>query len=112
MMKVKNMTTATNNSNNIGQDLLAAIKSKDVQETKTQVQQFNDNMRNPDTGADWVIWLTEPANLTEVHKALVADLDIPPRLLAIRRRLMSRAQRAMILMLAIEKALGRVYPNE
>ena len=95
---------------NIGQDLLDAIRSKDAQQAKTQVQQFSANMRNPTVGADYVIWITEPVNLTEVHKALAEDLDVPPRLLAIRRKLMSRAQRAMILMLAIEKALGRLYP--
>jgi hypothetical protein len=95
---------------NIGKDLLDAIKSKDVQRAKAQVQQFNANMRDATVGADYVIWITEPVNLTEVHKALAEDLEVPPRLLAIRRKLMSRAMRAMILVSAMEKALERVYP--
>lgn len=95
---------------NIGESLLNAIKSKDVQETKTQVQQFSDNMRDMTVGADYVIWITEPVNLTEVHKALAEDLEVPPRLLAIKRMAMSRARKAALLVQAMTNALNRVYP--
>ncbi len=93
---------------NVGKDLLDAINSKDVQKALTQVQQFSMKMRDVTVGVDYVVWITEPVNLTTVHKALAEDLGVPPRLLAIRRRLMSRAQKAAMLVLAMEKALERI----
>ncbi len=55
--------------------LLETINSKDVQQSYTQVQQFKEKMRDATVGADYVLWITEPANLTRVHKALAEDLS-------------------------------------
>lgn len=95
--------------NNTGSLLLESIKSKDVQQALAQIQQFRDNMRNVTVGADYVMWITEPVNLTSVHKALAEDLNVPPRLLAIRRSSMNRTQKAVLLMQAIELAVKRVH---
>ena len=93
----------------IGGPLLDAIASKDVQLVLTQVQQFKDNMRDVTVGVNYVLWITEPANLTKVHKALAEDLGVPPRLLAIRRLLtLNRTQKAVMLMQAIEMAIRKV----
>ena len=93
----------------IGGPLLDAIASKDVQLVLTQVQQFKDNMRDVTVGVNYVLWITEPVNLTKVHKALAEDLGVPPRLLAIRRLLtLNRTQKAVMLMQAIEMAIRKV----
>jgi hypothetical protein len=92
-----------------GSQLLETIKSKDVQQTLTQVQQFKEKMRDATVGTDYVLWITEPANLTLVHKALADDLQVPQRLLAIKRVAMSRTQKAVLLVQAIETALKRVH---
>lgn len=97
--------------NNSGDKLLEAIKSKDVQLAITEVRQFNASMCDVTVGANYVAWITAPANLTSVHKALVEDLNIPPRLLAIRRMLMSRPQKAALLIKSMEKALERFLPK-
>ena len=94
---------------NIGLPLLESINSKDAQQALTQVQQFRDNMKNMTVGADYVMWITEPVNLTSVHKALAEDLNVPPRLLAIRRSIMNRTQKAVLLVQAIELAVKRVH---
>ena len=99
------MTTNTN----IGTSLLESINSKDAQAALTQICQFRENMRNPAVGADYVMWITEPVNLTSVHKALAEDLNVPPRLLAIRRSSMNRTQKAVLLSQAIELAVRRVH---
>ena len=96
-------------TNEMGLTLLESIKSKDAQQALTQVQQFRDNMRNVTVGADYVMWITEPANLTSVHKALAEDLNVPPRLLAIKRASMNRTQKAVLLVQAIELAVKRVH---
>ena len=96
-------------TNNTGSLLLESIKSKDAQQTLAQVQQFRDNMRNATVGADYVMWITEPVNLTSVHKALAEDLAVPPRLLAIRRASMNRTQKAVLLVQAIEMAVKKVH---
>ena len=96
-------------TNDIGTLLLEAINSKDAQQALTQVQLFKEKMRDTTVGADYVMWITEPVNLTSVHKALADDLNVPPRLLAIRRSVMNRTQKAVLLVQAIELALKRVY---
>ncbi len=94
---------------NIGSMLLETIKGKDAQQTLTQVQQFKENMRNTTVGADYVMWITEPVNLTSVHKALAEDLNVPPRLLAIKRAAMNRTQKAVLLVQAIEMSIKKVH---
>ena len=96
-------------NSDIGNALLDAIKSKDVQTAYTQVQQFRDKMRDVTVGADYVLWITEPANLTLVHKALADDLQVPPKLLAIKRIAMSRTQKAVLLLQAIEMGIKKVH---
>lgn len=99
------MTTASE----FGEQLILTINSKDVPKSVTAVQQFKANMRDTTVGADYVNWISEPANLTRVHKALAEDLGVPPRAMAIKRLLMSRTQRASLLVQAMEIAVKRVH---
>ncbi len=99
----------TNSAIDSGEKLLEAIKSKDAQKFITQVQQFKEGMRDTTVGADYVVWITEPVNLTKVHKALAEDLEVPPRALAIKRVLMSRTQKAVLLIQAMEIATKKVH---
>jgi len=92
-----------------GEALILTINSKDAQKSYTQVQQFRENMKDVTVGADYVLWISEPANLTKVHKALADDLGVPPRAMAIKRVLMSRTQRAVLLVQAMEIAIRRVH---
>ena len=92
-----------------GNLLIDAIKSKDVDATLLLVQQYKDSMKNSSVGAEYVTWISEPANLTAVHKSLIDDLQIHPRLLAIKRVLMSRTQRSVLLVQAIEMAIRKTY---
>lgn len=96
-------------ANESGELLLEVIKGKDAQRVLTQVQQFRDGMKDTTVGADYVVWITEPANLTRVHKALAEDLEVPHRVLAIRRVLMSRTQKAVSLVTAMEMAIKKVH---
>jgi len=99
----------THSAGESGEKLLEAIKSKDAQKFITQVQQYKEGMRDTTVGADYVVWISEPVNLTKVHKALAEDLGVPPRALAIKRRLMSRTQKAVLLLQAMEIATKRVH---
>lgn len=92
-----------------GEALLETIKSKDVQRSIAQVQQFKEGMKDTTVGADYVTWISEPANLTRVHKALTEDLGVPPRAMAIKRVLMSRTQKSVLLVQAIEIAIKKVH---
>lgn len=102
------MTTIVTASD-FGQTLLNSIRCKDAQESLSQVQQYREMMKDTAVGVDYVTWITEPANLTLVHKALADDLDVPPRLLAIRRMNMSRTQKAVLLVQAIELGIKKVH---
>ena len=92
-----------------GELLLETIKSKDALKSMILVQQYRENMKDVTVGHDYVAWISEPVNLTKVHKALAEDLDVPPRAMAIKRVLMSRTQRAMLLTQAMELAIKRCY---
>jgi hypothetical protein len=92
-----------------GELLLETIKSKDVQKSMTQVQQFIAFMKDQTVGADYVAWISEPVNLTRVHKALADDLGVPPRAMAIKRMQMTRTRKAYMLVQAMEIAIRRVH---
>lgn len=96
-------------TDDIGTPLLAAINLKDTVATMVEILKFKANMRNPEIGASFVIWITEPVNLTNIHKALIENLNIPPRLLAIKRSAISRTQKSVLLFQAIENAVKRVH---
>ena len=99
----------TQHGANIGTPLIEAINSKDAQRFMTEIQQFKANMRDVTVGADYVTWITEPVNLTVVQKAIAEDLGVPPRAMAIKRLLMSRPQKASLLVQAMELAVKRVH---
>lgn len=101
------MTTIT--VSDFGQELINVIKSKDAQKSVSIVQQYKEKMRDTTVGMDYVLWITEPANLTLVHKALADDLGVPPRILAIKRVAMSRTQKAVLLVQAIELGIKKVH---
>lgn len=100
-----NKQTATE----FGEALIQTIHSKDALKSIAEIQQFKENMKDTTVGADYVIWISEPANLTRVHMALADDLGVPPRAMAIKRILMSRTQRAVLLVQAMEIAVKRVH---
>ena len=103
------MTTTKQSAAEFGEELISIINSKDAQKSYAKVQQFKENMKDVTVGADFVLWISEPANLTKVHKALADDLGVPPRAMAIKRVLMSRTQRAVLLTQAMEIAIKRVH---
>lgn len=92
-----------------GEQLLETIKGRDAQKSVTMVQQFREAMRDKTVGADYVAWISEPVNLTRVHRALAEDLGVPPRAMAIKRVLMSKTQKAVLLVQAMEIAIKRVH---
>jgi len=92
-----------------GEELLEIIKSKDALRSYTKVQQFKEKMKDATVGTDFVVWISEPVNLTKVHKALAEDLGVPPRAMAIKRVLMSRTQKAVLLVQAMELAIKKVH---
>ena len=103
------MMTKTVSATEFGENLLSVINSKDAQQSVTTVQQYKENIRDATVGADYVNWITEPVNLTRVHKALAEDLGVPPRAMIIKRMAMSRTQRAALLLQAMEGAVKRVH---
>lgn len=92
-----------------GIQLLNTIASKDAPGTLALVSKYMEMMRDPQTGADYVRWISEPVNLTRVHQALANDLGVPPRLLAIRKRPVTRVQRSVLLVQAMESAIKRTF---
>lgn len=96
-------------ANEFGELLLETIKSKDALKTMLQIQQFKENMRDTTMGSEYVIWISEPVNLTKIHKSITEDLGVPPRAMAIKRMLMSRTQKAVLLVQAMEIAIKRAH---
>src|SRR5690606_18539186 len=101
------MTMAS--ASEFAEHLLETIKSKDALKSMTQVQQYKENMKDATVGADYVTWISEPVNLTRIHQALAEDLGVPPRVMAIKRVLMSRPQRAYLLVQAMELGIKKVH---
>lgn len=92
-----------------GESLIESIKCKDVKMSFEKIQQFENFMKDPLVGSEYSTWISEPVNLTNVHKVLIEELEIPPRAMAIKKMLMSRTQRAMLLVKAMGIAVKRVH---
>lgn len=93
---------------NYGDELIAGISSKDTSIALSAAQAYETHMRNPADGVNYVLWLTEPPNLTAVHRALIDNLGIPPKLLAVRRTAANRTQKSLMLIKAIQSGIQRV----
>lgn len=98
--------TAMNNP--IGSGLINIIPTKDGKLILEQIRLFDQGMRTPAVGADYVNWITTPTNLNLIHKLLIDNLNIPPKILSIRRASLNRTQTAVLLVRAIEMAVKRV----
>lgn len=89
--------------------MLKAIDSKDAKKSVELIQEFREMMRNVDQGAEYVAWVTEPVNLKRMQSSIIDNLGVPARAMAIRRLLMSRTQKAVLLIQAMEIAIKRVH---
>ena len=92
-----------------GIEILAAINAKNPEETLLKIQGYIESMKNPEIGAEYVSWITTPVNVTNIHNALTSELEINPRALLIKRRPLSRPQRGILLIYAMEIAIKRQY---
>jgi hypothetical protein len=89
--------------------LTETIKSKDASASLLLIQQFKELMKDPSVGSEYVIWITEPGNLSSLHRILIENLNIHPRLLAIKRVSSSRTLKAVLLVQAVELAIKKVH---
>lgn len=94
-------------ANEAGENLILVIGSKNFSAVLSCIAEFRAAMSTPLTGADYVIWISTPSNLSRVQNAITDYLGVPQRAMAIKRALMSRTQRASLLMQAIEIAVSR-----
>lgn len=92
-----------------GASLLDAIRTKDPMIATTAIQEYRNGMKDTSLGADYVVWITEPANLMLVQKTITESLEVPQRVMAIRRAQMSRTQKAVSLIQAMEMAIKKVH---
>lgn len=73
------------------------------------ISDFDQVTRDSTTGAGYVAWITDPANLTQIHQNLANNFSIPQKLMAIRRGQYSRTRRAALLLLAMSNAVKRTH---
>ena len=92
-----------------GEKLIAAADSGVPADFIRQVAEFRDALKNPEHGAQLVNWISTPVNLTAVHTALTTKMGIVPRALAIRRLNVSRGQKVMMLLQAMEAVVTRTH---
>ena len=100
-------TTAMNTDP--GAALLAAAHSGDPARFIDELVVFRNGVRNPETGSQLVGWVSTPANLTQLHTALAENMGVPHRAMAIRRLNVTRGQKVMMLLQAMEIAVRRTH---
>lgn len=87
---------------------LQAINNKDATASLFELEKVKLNMRDPVQGPKHIDWITTPANLSTVHTALMEQLKVSPKMLAIRRGVINRTQRAVFLVQAMENSIKRI----
>lgn len=87
-------------------DLISAIKLKDANLALSIANNIKDAISAGDIGA--INSIVEPANITEIHSALIEHLAVPHRLLIMKRRAMTKTTKAYIFATIIINAITRV----
>ena len=100
-------TTAMNTDP--GTALLAAARSGDPSKFIDELTAYRNGVRNPETGSQLVGWVSTPSNLTQLHNALAEHMGVPHRAMAIRRLNVTRGQKVMMLLQAMEIAVRRTH---
>ena len=86
--------------------LLAAIKSKDASASLALIQEYKTAIS---TSGDYIVWITDPANLTNVQTSITESFGIPQKAMMIKPRPgASRGLRASFFLQAMENSLKRV----
>lgn len=89
-----------------GKSLLESIQKKDVQGSLALIQQFKGEIGQH---ADYIVWITTPANLGIIQSALTENFGIPQKAMMIKPRPgSSRGLRASFFLQAMENSLKRV----
>lgn len=97
--------TTMNPIEELGKELINAISSKDVVNTLLIIQQIKIGIG---TNADYIVWITTPANLNLVQSALTEHFGIPQKAMMIKPRPgSSRGLRASFFLQAMENSLKR-----
>jgi hypothetical protein len=95
----------TTNTEIFADRLFGAIKSKDIESTRLALAELRELMRND---VQYILWLTEPANLTTIHRLLVENFAIPPKAMMVKMRNMTRLQKGFYFLQGIENGVKRV----
>lgn len=92
--------------NEFSAKLLGTIKSKDASASLALIQEYKSAIS---TSADYIVWITEPANLTAVQTSITESFGIPQKAMMIKpRKGSSRGLRASFFLQAMENSLKRV----
>lgn len=87
-------------------DLISAIKLKDTNLALSIANNIKVAIEAGDVGA--INSIVDPANITEVHSSLIEYLQVPQRLLIMKRRAMTKTTKAYIFTTIIINAITRV----
>lgn len=88
------------------QDLISAIKLKDTNRAIAISKQIKELITKNDLNL--VNAVVDPAGITAMHAALTEHLQVPHRLLLMKRKAMTRTTKAYMFMSIIENALTRI----
>lgn len=96
-------------NNELGTRMLVTAESGDAAAFLVALGDFKDALQTPGSGSEYVNWLSNPANLTKLHLAISTNLNVPPRLLAIKRLSVSRGQKCMMMLRAMEISVRKIH---
>lgn len=88
------------------QDLITAIKLKDTNLALLIANNIKTAIEANDAVA--INNIVDPANITAIHSALIEHLQVPQRLLIMKRRAMTKTTKAYIFTTIIINAITRV----
>lgn len=89
--------------------LQTAADSKDPKKLLTALTDFDLATRDVENGVNYVAWLSNPVNITSLHRNLMNNFSVQPRLLAIRRGNYTRTRRAVLMLHAMINAIRRTH---
>ena len=81
------------------------IKDKNAMKTLALVLELKAKVL---TDAETIKWITEPANIKNIHDLLVEHLEVPPKMMMLKTKISHKQKRANLFVQAIENGVRKV----
>lgn len=86
------------------EELYEVFEGNDLEAAHDKMEEVRDYLRE---SPHLIKWITEPVNITDLHKKLIENFEVPQKAMQLRHRVPNRTRRAMLFAQAMINGIKR-----